>query len=153
MTILRQEQILPISIEQAWDFFSSPANLNIITPESMKFSFQSKLPENIYSGLVIHYKISPFPFMRVKWTTKITDVEKHVFFADEQLKGPYAYWRHEHYFTRVDGGVKITDIVNYKIGKSMFGWIAGKLFVHNRVKEIFKFRREKLVDLFSKSKS
>ena len=30
-------------------------------------------------------------------------------FADSQVKGPLAYWRHEHIFNEVAGGVELTD--------------------------------------------
>jgi ligand-binding SRPBCC domain-containing protein len=150
MPQLKIEQLLPITIDTAWDFFSSPANLNVITPESMRFTIISELPDKIYSGLLIHYKISPLPFTRFNWTTKITDVEDPFFFADEQIKGPYKLWRHEHMFEIVPGGVKITDTVTYEIGKSFLGWIAGKLFVHKKVKKIFSFRKKKLDELFPK---
>jgi ligand-binding SRPBCC domain-containing protein len=57
-------------------------------------------------------------------------------------------WHHEHHFKEVEGGVMMTDILQYDIGKSIFGWIAGHLFVHRRVRYIFDYRIKALQDLF-----
>lgn len=150
MTEFKSEQFLPTTIGEAWDFFSSPGNLNLITPENMRFTIKSELPEKVFSGLLISYKVSPSPLLRFNWTTKITDVNEPFYFIDEQIHGPYKIWRHEHLFREVSGGILVTDIVTYEIGKSFFGWMAGKLFVHRKVKEIFRYRHSKLEVLFQK---
>ena len=86
----------------------------------------------------------------VLWVTEITHIMEGKYFVDEQRKGPYKTWHHEHHFEEVDGGVMMTDILHYDIGKSLFGWIAGKLFVHKKVSEIFDFRFKALESYFKK---
>jgi len=44
--------------------------------------------------------------------------------------------------------VKMTDILNYDIGKGFLGPIAGVLFVDAKVKGIFDYRYIKLQELF-----
>ena len=147
--ILRQQQLLPISLEQAWDFFATPKNLNKVTPSGLVFEITSDLPEKMYEGLMITYRIKPMFNIPVNWCTEITHIKDKMYFVDEQRKGPYSMWHHEHHFTSVDGGVLMTDILYYDIGKSVFGWIVGKLFVHKKVREIFKYRFEVLEKYFS----
>jgi ligand-binding SRPBCC domain-containing protein len=134
------EQFLPISLDEAWDFFSSPKNLNEITPDTLIFKITSELPEKMYEGLFISYKISPLLNIPLDWVTEITHIKDKQFFVDEQRKGPYNIWHHEHHFKAVDGGVLMTDILHYDIGKSIFGSIAGALYVHKQVDHIFKYR-------------
>ena len=148
MADFKSEQFLPTTIDKAWDFFSSPGNLNLITPENMRFTIKTELPEKIFTGLLISYKVSPAPLVRFNWTTKNTDVTEPFYFIDEQIRGPYKIWRHEHQFREINGGVLMTDIVTYEIGKSFLGWLAGKLFVHRKVREIFDYRYAKLEELF-----
>ncbi len=148
MNRIFQEQFLPISLDTAWSFFSNPANLNEITPEDMVFKITSTPPSIMYEGLFITYKIKPILNLEFDWCTEITHIKDKQFFVDEQRKGPYNIWHHEHHFKEVNGGVLMTDILHYDIGKGPFGWIAGKLFVHKRVNEIFTYRQEKLKDLF-----
>ena len=147
--ILRQQQLLPISLEQAWDFFATPKNLNRVTPSGLVFEITSDLPEKMYEGLMITYRIKPMFNIPVNWCTEITHIKDKMYFVDEQRKGPYSMWHHEHHFTSVDGGVLMTDILYYDIGKSVFGWIVGKLFVHKKVREIFNYRFEVLEKYFS----
>ncbi len=148
MKQLKSEQFLPINIETAWDFFSSPKNLNEITPPEMTFKIISKIPEKMYPGLFITYKISPFLGIKLDWCTEITHVKENAYFVDEQRMGPYSIWHHEHHFQEVENGVLMTDILHYHIGKGIFGWLAGKLFVDAQVKKIFTYREARLKELF-----
>lgn len=150
MKKIKQEQFLPISIEEAWDFFTRPENLNKITPKEMVFEITSELPERVYEGLIITYNIKPMLNIPLFWCTEITHIKEGAFFVDEQRKGPYHIWHHEHHFKSVDGGVMMTDILHYEIGKSVFGRLAGQLFVHKKVKQIFEYRYRILGDYFKK---
>jgi len=150
MKHLQFEQFLPISLEEAWDFFSSPKNLNRITPGDVKFKILNEVPEKMYPGTMIMYDISPFLNIHFNWVTEITIVKDHEYFVDEQRKGPYRIWHHEHHFAKADGGVLMTDKLYYSIGKSIFGWLAGKLFIHKKVAAIFEYRKKQLEELFGK---
>jgi ligand-binding SRPBCC domain-containing protein len=151
MKRLKVEQFLPISLEKAWDFFSSPKNLNEITPPEMTFKILYDIPEKMYEGLIISYIVSPMLNIPLSWVTEITHVKDQEFFVDEQRLGPYNIWHHEHHFKAVEGGVLMTDILHYDVGKSIFGWIAGKLFVDAKVSGIFEYRVKKLEQLFPKN--
>lgn len=148
--VLKTTQFLPISLEKAWDFFSSPRNLNEITPEDMTFKILSDLPEKMYPGLMINYKVAPMFNIPLSWTTEITHVENMKYFVDEQRLGPYNIWHHEHHFEAVEGGVMMRDILHYDIGKWIIGDILGALFIHAKVKSIFDYRYQKLIQLFGK---
>jgi ligand-binding SRPBCC domain-containing protein len=147
MKLLKQEQFLPISLDEAWNFFATPKNLNQITPDDMIFEIVSELPDVMYEGLLINYKLRPMLNIPINWCTEITHIREKEFFVDEQRKGPYSIWHHEHHFKTVDGGVLMTDILHYDIGKWILGWIAGKIFVDKKVKHIFEYRR-KILDVF-----
>jgi len=149
MQKLKQEQFLPISLEAAWDFFATPKNLNEVTPKDMVFEVTSELPDKVYEGLIITYRIKPMLNIPISWCTEITHIKELSYFVDEQRKGPYNIWHHEHHFKAVEGGVLMTDLLHYDIGKSVFGWLAGKLFVHAKVREIFRFRFETLEKHFA----
>ncbi len=148
---LKSTQFLPISMEVAWNFFSSPRNLNEITPEDMTFNITSEIPEKMYEGLIIIYKVAPMFNIPLTWVTEITHISENHYFIDEQRKGPYRLWHHEHHFETVEGGVLMTDILHYDVGKGPFGRIASWLLVDKRVKDIFEFREQKLRELFGDS--
>ncbi len=116
----------------------------------MVFEITSELPEKMYEGLIITYKIKPMLNISMNWCTEISHIKDKMFFVDEQRKGPYNIWHHEHHFKEVPGGVLMTDLLYYDIGMSLFGWLAGKLFVHKKVKQIFTYRYKTLESYFKK---
>lgn len=149
---LQTKQFLPISLNEAWDFFSTPLNLNEITPPDMSFEILSDIEgKKMYSGMLINYFVSPFPLVRLRWTTEITHVEDKKYFVDEQRFGPYAFWHHKHFFEEVEGGVMMTDIVDYGLPFWIFGDIAHVVFVKNKLKSIFDYRYKILEKRFSQT--
>ena len=150
MIKLKQEQFLSITLDEAWKFFASPKNLNEITPDDMVFEIISDLPETMYAGLLINYRLKPILNIPIDWCTEITHIKEKEYFVDEQRKGPYRIWHHEHQFKTVEGGVLMTDILHYDIGKWFLGIIAGKLFVNKKVKRIFEYRYKILESYFQK---
>lgn len=150
---LKTKQFLPISIDEAWDFFSSPRNLSKITPEHMKFRIlYISGGDKMYPGQIINYIVNGLPGIPMRWTTEITQVDKPNSFIDNQLFGPYALWHHQHRFKEVPGGVEMEDEVNYAIPLGLLGRFANWLFVGKKVKAIFDHRFGVLEDYFNKSK-
>ncbi len=143
----KQTQIVPISLDVAWDFFSNPKNLSVITPPEMNFRVTSELPEKIYAGLIITYKVSPAFGINVNWVTEITQSVEPNFFIDEQRFGPYKFWHHQHLFKKVSDGVEMLDIVHYAIPFGIFGSIA-KPFIKQKLEHIFNYRSNRLDELF-----
>ena len=140
-------QHIPISLNEAWDFFSNPANLKKITPDDLGFKIISKFQGNsMYAGELIEYKVSPIMGIPLYWMTEITQVDYKKHFVDEQRFGPYSMWHHQHHFKEVEGGVEMTDIVHYKLPGWFLGGIANRLIVKKQLKKIFNFRQQK-VDL------
>jgi ligand-binding SRPBCC domain-containing protein len=148
---LHTTQKIPATIEQVWDFISSPANLKKITPEYMGFNITSKLlSEKMYPGMIISYKVSPVLGIKMTWVTEITHVKEKEYFVDEQRVGPYAMWHHEHKIEPIEGGVLMTDIVSYKPPFGILGSIANTLLIKKQLKQIFDFRTVAVEKMFGK---
>lgn len=145
---LKVMQQLPIGLSEAWDFFSSPMNLEKITPAHMGFKITSEKPEQMYPGQIVSYKVSPLQGIKTSWVTEITQVRKHKFFVDEQRFGPYRMWHHEHHFEESEGGVLMTDKVSYKIPFGPLGHLAQRLFVKKQLRAIFEYRIRVLEEKF-----
>lgn len=143
-----QTQTLPIPREQAWNFFSNPANLEDITPSWLKFRILSDAGEEIYPGMLIKYRVSAIANIPMNWVTEITQAEREKYFIDEQRFGPYKFWHHQHHFRAVENGVEIRDIVNYALPFGIFGRLAHAVKVKGQLQEIFEFRRQFLEEKF-----
>lgn len=146
---LYRETVLPISVVEAWDFFSNPSNLAKITPAEMEFKVVTKdLPEHIHNGLMIAYVVRPLAGIPLKWLSQISAVNAPYSFVDEQLKGPYAYWHHEHTFEEKNGAVLMKDKVTYAISFGWLGQLANKLVVRKKLAQIFDYRTEQILTIF-----
>ena len=138
---LNKRQFIPVAPEKVWDFISSPANLKQITPPYMGFDILSPaLPEKMYEGMIIRYRVSPFPGFSTTWVTEITHVEEMKYFVDEQRIGPYVMWHHQHLLEPADGGVIMTDIVSYSPPLGFLGAVANSLLIRRKLNEIFEYR-------------
>ena len=146
---LRVSQWLNISMNEAWEFFSSPGNLAKITPPHMGFVITSGNSAKMFAGQIITYKVSPIPAgIKTNWVTEITHVEEQHYFVDEQRFGPYSMWHHEHHFEIWGDRVLMTDRVSYKLPFGIFGRIAHTIFVRRQLKQIFDYREDVLKKMF-----
>lgn len=148
---LEYQQLLPISLDEAWDFFSRPENLNEITPDDMQFEILTENIPRMYEGQIIQYNVTPFPMMKMGWVTEITHVEDRKMFVDEQRFGPYAFWHHQHIFEEMENGTLMTDILHYRVPLGIVGKLINALFIERKVKGIFEYRFHVLENKFVKS--
>ncbi|MGG6230150.1 SRPBCC family protein [Tenacibaculum sp. SDUM215027] len=147
---LSTEQVLNVPLQQAWDFFSSPENLQKITPSHMGFQITSGVDKKAYAGQIITYKVGVLPGVKSNWVTEITQVKEQQFFIDEQRFGPYKMWHHEHRFEELPNGKTVMkDKISYRIPFGFLGHIAQSIFIKKQLKEIFKHRYSTLEKLFN----
>ena len=147
---IKTVQKIPISLEEAWAFFSNPANLQAITPSNMGFKVISKHHgEKMYAGQIIEYTVKPVLGIPVYWMTEITQVKDKEYFIDEQRFGPYALWHHKHFFEPTENGVKMTDVVHYALPLGIIGQMMNALVVKNKLKEIFEYRVKAVNEIFN----
>jgi len=143
------EQKIPASINDVWDFISSPKNLQRITPDYMGFEISTKhLSEEMYAGMMISYKVKPMLNIKMNWLTEITHIEENIFFVDEQRHGPYKIWHHEHRITPIDGGTLMNDLVTYQPPFGFIGNIANTLIIKPKINQIFEYREQALIEIF-----
>ncbi len=136
-------------MDEVWDFISSPANLKVITPDYMGFDITSgDLPENMYEGMIISYKVAPVLGIKTTWVTEITHIQEKEYFIDEQRVGPYALWHHQHFIEPKEHGVLMKDIVSYAPPLGFLGAIANSLMVRKKLKEIFDYRTKSIEKKF-----
>lgn len=146
---LQQEQFLPVSIKEAWEFFSNPGNLDEITPAELGFRIVHQPGDTLYEGQIIEYQVTILPGCWAPWVTEIKSVRERKSFIDEQRFGPYKFWHHLHTFEEKDGGVLMKDLVHYAMPLWPLGEIGHEIFVRPKLERIFGFRREILEKRFS----
>ena len=138
-------------MDEAWDFFSSPRNLDKITPEEMTMKISNNPSTKMFAGQIITYQVNPFSFIQLNWVTEITHVQENQYFIDEQRFGPFAFWHHRHSFEETSSGVLMKDELYYKMPFGFLGKLVHWLVVKKKVKNIFAFRYQILEKYFSKT--
>lgn len=153
MHTLKFIQKIPVPLDAAWSFFSSPRNLASITPPEMMFRISGTPPlGEIFPGMIICYTLYPFMLFPVRWETEIVTVERPCFFEDRQKSGPYEYWQHRHYFREIPGGVEMTDSLRYSMPLDFFGELVNTVIVSRRLEEVFEYRRKKIESILGSFK-
>ncbi|WP_207514685.1 SRPBCC family protein [Longitalea luteola] len=147
---LKKEQLLPVDIQKAWAFFSSPNNLARITPPAMDFVTLTQIEDQeIYTGMRIDYRVKPLFGIPLHWQTEIVDVNKPFAFTDVQLRGPYRVWEHTHTFTETGNGVLMQDVVKYKLPFGWLGVLTHALLVRKKLEDLFAYRKAAIERLFT----
>ncbi len=138
------EQLLPGALEEVFAFFSDPHNLQRITPPWLDFKLVGLSENQMRKGLLIDYRLR-IHRIPVRWQSNITAWDPPRRFVDEQRRGPYRLWIHEHTFEPQGDSTLVRDHVLYAVPG---GTLVQKFFVARDVARIFAFRREKLKEIF-----
>ncbi len=145
----KREQRVKTDLNTLWEFISDPGNLKVITPPDLNFMITSQHPDQtIYPGMMITYRVSPLKGIRVTWVTEITHIEDKEYFIDEQRKGPYRIWHHEHRLKPLDKGTLMEDLITYAPPLGPLGAVANRLVIRRKLDMIFCFRENKLEEMF-----
>lgn len=147
---LERELVLNSPAQKIWDYLANPVNLNELTPSSLRFEIISRLPERMYNGLMIRYRIGIPLFGRHRWLTEIKHIEEGRSFVDEQRHGPYRFWYHYHAVEALaDGRTRMIDSVTYQLPFGLLGRLVHEIQVKKMLADIFDYRSRKLTEIFS----
>lgn len=146
---LVSEQLVDVPLEEAFDFFSDPRNLEKLTPPFLHFSITS-LPEGeMRKGSRIEYRLR-LHGIPIRWRTLIAEWNPPNGFVDVQERGPYALWHHTHHLERAGDGTLVRDVVRYRLPLGALGDLVAGSWVTADVEKIFRYRREQLPTLLTR---
>jgi ligand-binding SRPBCC domain-containing protein len=142
--VLDASMTLPRGREEVFSFFADAGNLESITPATLRFRILTPRPIVMRVGSIIDYRLS-IHGIPVRWQTEITLWDPPHRFVDEQRRGPYWRWVHEHRFREEGDATIVEDRVEYLVpgGRLVHG-----LFVGRDVRRIFEFRERTMSRLF-----
>lgn len=141
---LHRELWLPRPPEEVFPFFADAGNLERLTPPLLNFQILTPRPIEMRAGTLIDYRLR-IRGIPVRWRSEITVWEPQRRFVDEQRRGPYRLWHHEHTFEPRDGGTLCCDTVRYAV---VFDFLVHRVLVRPEIERIFAFRQEKLREAF-----
>ncbi len=136
---------LPREPDEVFPFYADAFNLERLTPDWLRFRVITPPPIVMAAGTEIDYRLRLIG-ISLSWRSRITAWDPPHRFVDEQIKGPYRLWKHEHTFALSDGGTLVRDRVEYDM---LGGWLADRLMVRRDLRRIFAYRQERLAEIFA----
>ena len=149
MFTLESVQWLPRRPDEIFDFYADAFNLERLTPPWLRFQVVTPPPITMATGAEIDYRLRLHGFP-ISWRSRITAWEPPFRFVDEQTRGPYRRWAHQHTFVPQDGGTCVEDRVEYGLWG---GWLTDRLLVRRDLRTIFQFRQQRLAAEFGAGKA
>lgn len=143
MYTLHKQLVVNTTLQKAWDFIRNPGNLNLITPDNMAFEIKTELPDEMFEGMLIEYRVKIPVIGKQLWLSELKHIVPLSSFVDVQLIGPYKLWHHYHAIEPHKDGVLFTDHVTYEVPFGIFGKIANSLFISKMLDRIFQYREQR----------
>lgn len=146
--MLNREQRLPLAPPEVFPFFADAGNLARITPPELAFAIETPIPIALRAGAELAYRLRLWG-VSFRWHTRIAAWDPPHGFVDEEIRGPFALWRHTHVFREALGGAGtiMDDRVEYALPLAPFGELA-HFAVRRQLERIFDYRREVVRELF-----
>jgi len=144
---LHRELIVPFPAAKVFQFFCDPQNLKDITPPWLHFQTCPESPSEMKRGVLLGHRFRIYG-VPIYWQSEITVWEPPLKFVDEQRKGPYRRWTHEHIFEQINSGTRCIDHVRYAVwgGSLIQRWIIGP-----DLERIFNYRQSRFPELLASS--
>ena len=147
MNILTIKQSFGLDIDTVFSFFSKPENLELITPDNLRFQILTSPPIIMNKGLLINYKIK-ISLIPIKWKTLISKFDPPNLFIDEQISGPYSKWHHTHCFTYKNNRTTVEDKVQYLVPFGFIGTVVNRFYIRKMLRSIFEYRFYTIAKIF-----
>ena len=148
---LHRNYIVKTDIDSAWDFIRSPQNLKALTPDNLTLEFITDLPDEMYDGLLIEFRVGIPLIGRQTWLSEIKHIQEKHSFIDEQRVGPYKLWHHHHKIRPESAGVRFIDDVHYSLPFGPLGTLAHAVYVKKTLNRIFDYREAMLGKLLDRA--
>ena len=121
---------------------------NLEVPPELRLEAAGFGLESLEADHSIIYMLSPDLRIRhipVRWQSSIAVWDPPQRFVDEQIRGPYRVWIHEHRFIEKAGGTLCEDSVQYA---PLGGAFINRLLVERDIRKIFAYRSDRLQKFF-----
>ena len=146
MNQYRLESVLPFDRKQVFEWHLRPGAFERLTPPWADVEVLEKSGEISEGGTVL-LRVTRGP-VSVKWRVKHTDFEHGALFTDEQVKGPFAHWKHSHRFSDApEGGTRYVDEVDWDLPAGpLLKLVGGAAAARKELERMFEFRHQRLHD-------
>ncbi len=163
---------VPYPVELVFAFFATPHNLPHLMPPEVQARIEDvrlqpppprplaadpgRRFKSVAAGVGSEILLSFYPVkwlpQRVSWTARIVEFEWNSHFTDEQVRGPFAAFRHRHgiaaHIREGVEGTLVSDSIDYAMPGGIFGDVAAGS-VLKQLSKSFEFRQKRLPEILS----
>ncbi len=148
MFVLHARQWLPRKPAEVYAFMSDCRHMNLVLPQWVRLHVVNDKPAKLAAGVTYDYRFT-LHGLPMRWRTRITDCDAPHAFVDEQARGPYASFRHEHRFVPLDGGTVVHDTIRYRPPGGPLAPLINSAWVRRDLRNLFTVRHRRLIDLYA----
>jgi ligand-binding SRPBCC domain-containing protein len=137
-TVLRRPQA------EVFSFLTDASNLDLITPDWLRFRILTPMPVEMGKGAVFDYALR-LHGLPVRWRTEITEWSPPHVFADTQRRGPFRQWRHRHTLRSLDE--KTTSVEDEVLYRVPGGALTHRLWVRRDLLRLYRHEQRRMHEL------
>lgn len=127
------------SPEKVWAFHEREDIFELLAPPGGKPEVLVRKGK-LHTGSRVEFLVPILGPLKVKWLALHVHHEEGLSFTDEQIRGPFRYWLHEHRFEPENGGTRLVDRIRCSLPLgSVSDWVAGWV-VGLQVRSMFRHR-------------
>ena len=109
------ETRIPAPLEEVFAWHEKPGAFERLTPPFLNMQVISA-NSSLEKGECVHFRATYLKSFVVDSVHEITHSKKNDAFIDQQIRGPFAFWKHLHKFRRQDDNhTIIEEIIHYKL--------------------------------------
>ena len=149
MTTIRLETTIKADIQVCFDLARSIDLHKISTARTNENAIAGVTSGLVNTNDFVTWEAVHFG-LKQRLTSKISIVEPYFHFRDEQLKGAFKYFIHDHYFKTDNGIVTMTDIFEFSSPFGIIGRLFDKMVLTNYMKK-FLTERNQFIKEFAES--
>lgn len=166
-------QWVPYPVELVFAFFANPHNLPLLSPEPLKMRIDAmtlveapappavpsqitndpQIAAGVGTEMKLSFQPAPLVPFRLSWVARITEFVWFSHFYDEQVSGPFAFFRHRHgvqaQMQKGRVGTTLTDDVEFELPFGTIGSL-GAGVVRLQMQQMFRTRQQRLPALLTK---
>jgi uncharacterized protein (TIGR01777 family) len=136
MALFQQQVTVPVSVAEAFAWHERPGAFARLQPPWEAVEILA-VDEGLEVGAKVRVRLRLFGPLRMTAEFHYTQYQKNVVFVDEQVRGPFRQWRHEHRFVALNGGrsCRLEDIIHYRAP------IGTEAIVRRKLRRMFEYRQ------------
>lgn len=121
------------------------------TQQTNEIAIDGKITGLIEMGEFVTWQATHFG-IRQKLSSEITAFERPFHFRDEQLKGIFKHFKHDHFFEEQDGCVHMKDVFEYASPFGFFGKIFNYVLLTRHLRKLLLVRNDMIKEFAESGK-